>query len=53
LGISGDVDLRLADGISRNQNYKLAMDKWFNSYYNLQCRLKFGGVLGIGTVLRN
>lgn len=52
LGISGDVVLRLVDGIPKNQNYKVAMDNWFNSYH-LQCRLKFSGVLGIGTVRSN
>jgi len=52
LGISGDVVLRLVDGIPKYQNYKVAMDNWFNSYH-LQCRLKFSGFLGIGTVRSN
>lgn len=52
LGISGDVVLRLVENVPKNQNYKVAMDNWFNSYH-LQCRLKLTGVLGIGTVRSN
>ncbi|KAL5246127.1 hypothetical protein ACI65C_013535 [Semiaphis heraclei] len=35
-----------------DENYKVATDNWFNSY-NLQCHLKFSGMLGIGTVRTN
>lgn len=49
LGISGDVVMRLLENVPKFQNFKVATDNWFNSY-NLQCRLKFTGMLGIGTV---
>ncbi|XP_022166087.1 piggyBac transposable element-derived protein 2-like, partial [Myzus persicae] len=35
LGISGDVVMRLIECIPKNENYKVSMDNWFNSY-NLQ-----------------
>ena len=39
LGISGDVVLRLVDGLPKGQNYKLFMDNWFTSF-SIMCALK-------------
>ncbi|XP_022180053.1 piggyBac transposable element-derived protein 3-like [Myzus persicae] len=52
LGISGDIVIRLLETVPKFKNYKVATDNWFNSY-NLQCHLKFSGMLGIGTVRTN
>ncbi|KAL4131527.1 hypothetical protein QTP88_008822 [Uroleucon formosanum] len=52
LGISGNVVIRLLESVPKFKNYKVATDNWFNSY-NLQCHLKFSGMLGIGIVRTN
>jgi len=52
LGIIGDIVIRLLETVPKFKNYKVATDNWFNSY-NLQCHLKFSGMLGIGTVRTN
>jgi hypothetical protein len=49
LGISGDIIIRLADGLPKGQNYKMFIDNWFISY-NLICALKEVGILAVGTV---
>jgi len=38
LGISGDIVLRLVDGLPKRQNYKIFMDNWFTSL-SLMCAL--------------
>lgn len=42
----------LLESVPKFQNFKVATDNWLNSY-NLQCRLKFSGMPGIGTVRTN
>jgi len=49
LGISGDIVLRLVDGLLKEQNYKVFMDDWFTSL-SLMCALKEIGNLALGTV---
>jgi hypothetical protein len=49
LGISGDIMLRLLDGLPKGQNYKVFTDKWFTSF-SLVCVLKEMGILALGTV---
>ena len=49
LGISGDIVLRLVDGLPKGQNYKVFMDNWFTSF-SLVCALKELGILALGTV---
>jgi len=49
LGISGDIVLRLVDGLPKGQNYKKFMDNWFTSL-SLMCALKEIGILALGTV---
>ncbi|KAL4084869.1 hypothetical protein QTP88_027748 [Uroleucon formosanum] len=52
LGLIGDVVMRLIKCVPKNENYKVSMDNWFNSY-NLHCRLKFVGVQSIRTERSN
>ena len=49
LGISGDIMLRLLDGLRKGQNYKVFTDNWFTSF-SLMCALKEMGILALGTV---
>ena len=49
LGISGDIVLRLVDGLPKGQDYKVFMDNWLTSF-SLMCALKEIGILGLGTV---
>lgn len=52
LGISGDIVVRLAEVIPRNQNYKLFTDNWFTSHA-LLCELDRIGIMAAGTVKEN
>lgn len=52
LGVSGDIVMRLTECIPKFENYKVAVDNWFNSY-SLQCRTKYAGLQCIGTVRSN
>ena len=49
LGISGDIVLRLVDGLPKGHNYEVFMDNWFTSL-SLMCALKEIGILTLGTV---
>jgi len=48
LVISGDIVLRLVEGLPMGQNYKMFMDNWFTSF-SLMCALKEIGILALGT----
>ena len=48
LGISGDIVLRLVEGLPKGKNYKMFMDNWFTSF-SLMCALKETGILALGT----
>ena len=52
IGISGDVVLRLTEGLPEGENYKVFMDNWFTSY-QLIVELKKKGLLSVGTVRQN
>lgn len=52
LGISGDVVLRLCEGLPSDRNYKIYTDNWFTSY-KLTCALKNKGILTVGAVRPN
>lgn len=52
IGISGDVVLRLVEGLPLNGNYKIFMDNWFTSH-GLMVELKERGYLAVGTVRAN
>lgn len=52
IGISGDVVLRLTQGLPAEGNYKVFMDNWFTSY-QLVVELKKRGLLSVGTVRPN
>ena len=52
IGISGDVVLRLTEGLPVGENYKVFMDNWFTSY-QLIVELKKKGLLSVGTVRQN
>lgn len=49
MGISGDIVVRLAEVIPRNQNYKIFNDNWFTSHA-LLCELNRMGKMATGTV---
>ncbi|XP_068084847.1 piggyBac transposable element-derived protein 2-like [Anabrus simplex] len=49
LGISGDIVIRLCEGLPKYQNYKIFTDNWFTSY-RLISTLKQMGILALGTV---
>lgn len=49
LGLSGDIVIRLCENLPKQQNYKLFMDNWFNSF-GLFRKLKSDGILACGTV---
>lgn len=52
LGISGDIVVRLVEGIPKYQNFKVFMDNWFSSL-ELFCHLKEIGLFCTGTVRIN
>ncbi|XP_049855114.1 piggyBac transposable element-derived protein 3-like [Schistocerca gregaria] len=49
LGISGDIVIRLVEGLPKYKNFKVFTDKFFTSY-NLISSLKNYGILSVGTV---
>ncbi|XP_049770517.1 piggyBac transposable element-derived protein 2-like [Schistocerca cancellata] len=49
LGISGDIVIRLVEGLPKYKNFKVFTDNWFTSY-NLISALKNYGILAVGTV---
>lgn len=52
LGISGDVVVRLTEGLPKNKNFKVYIDNWFTSHA-LLVELYSLGLLAIGTVRAN
>ncbi|XP_049809306.1 piggyBac transposable element-derived protein 2-like [Schistocerca nitens] len=49
LGISGDIVIRLWEGLPKYKNFKVFKDNWFTSY-NLISALKNYSILAVGTV---
>ncbi|XP_049942644.1 piggyBac transposable element-derived protein 1-like [Schistocerca serialis cubense] len=49
LGISGDIVIRLLEGLPKYKNFKVFTDNWFTSY-NIIPALKNYGILAVGTV---
>ncbi|XP_049792477.1 piggyBac transposable element-derived protein 3-like [Schistocerca nitens] len=49
LGISGDIVIRLVEGLPKYKNFKVFTDSWFTSY-NIISALKKFGILAVGTV---
>ena len=49
LDISGEIVLRLVDGLPKGQNYKVFMDNWFTSFCLMRA-LEENGILALGTV---
>ena len=49
LGISGDIVLRLVDGLPKGKHYKLFMDNWFTPF-SIKYALKEIEILALGTV---
>ncbi|XP_031356899.1 piggyBac transposable element-derived protein 2-like [Photinus pyralis] len=52
LGISGDIVVKLAKNIPKNQNFKIYTDNYFTSF-NLFTTLQQMGILSVGTVRTN
>ncbi|XP_049780478.1 piggyBac transposable element-derived protein 2-like [Schistocerca cancellata] len=49
LGISGDIVIRLVEGLPKYKNFKVFTDSWFTSYHLISA-LKNYGILAVGTV---
>ncbi|XP_049939111.1 piggyBac transposable element-derived protein 2-like [Schistocerca serialis cubense] len=49
LGISGDIVIRLVEGLPKYKNFRVFTDNWFTSY-NLISALKNYGILAVGAV---